>query len=274
MTTSRKTRTFVIYVILTVSAAFWVLLLMNSGSTTIGQHLPVIVPHCPIIVSGESPVSLQALLAMNPISSLMIGWVFMVMAMMLPTLIIPILYICERSFKHRRLRSALIFAFGYVGIWVTAGVVMIAVTFGLRLLMPKLYLPAIVMTIAALVWQFSPIKQRCLNSGHNHKALAAFGLAADRDALIFGVLHGLSCVGSGWALMLFPMLLPVGHHLVMIVITLMMIGEHLEHPQPPRWRFNLSGKLLRILIAQIQIRLITQLNMPPASNANIHNSHN
>lgn len=274
MTTTRRIRRHVSLLILTLSAAFWGLLLIHSGNIMIGQHRPVTPPHCPMIVSRESPASLQSLLAGNPIRSLITGWILMVMAMMLPKLIVPIQYICERSFKHRRLRSTLLFVFGYVGIWVAAGVVMIAAIYGLNLLTSKPYLPATVTGIIALVWQFSPIKQRFLNRGHYHKALAAFGLAADRDALVFGIQHGVACVGSGWALMLLPMLLPAGHLFAMIIVTLIMISEHLEHPQLPRWRINLSGKLIRILIAQTQIRLIAPLRQLYRSNSNIHDSHN
>lgn len=72
---------------------------------------------------------------------------------------------------------------------------------------------------------------------------------------VAGLDHGLWCFGSGWALMLFPMLLPAGHNLAMLAVTVLMISEHLEHPKTPRWRFNFSGKLLRGLYAQTGIRM-------------------
>jgi predicted metal-binding membrane protein len=85
--------------------------------------------------------------------------------------------------------------------------------------------------------------------------LAAFGWAAYRDALMFGVMHGVWCVGSGWALMMLPMLLPEGHNLAMVIVTFIMLSEHFEHPRIPRWRMGFRGKLFRIVIAQTQIRL-------------------
>ena len=109
--------------------------------------------------------------------------------------------------------------------------------------------------IVAIIWQFSPFKQQCLNRGHEHWTLSAFGWAAKRDAFVYGIYHGLWCVGAGWALMLFPMLLPTGHNLAMIVVTIIMISEHMEHPQLPRWNFSLRLKLIKILIAQTRIKV-------------------
>jgi predicted metal-binding membrane protein len=247
MRLSRKIRTAIGLVILGISLLVWVLLLVNPGHMTVA--------HCHVSDMGPSAASLQMLLMMNPISSLLTGWGLMVVAMMFPKLILPIQYIYGRSLKSRRFWSALLFVFGYVGVWMAAGVFMISIILGLNLLMPKSYIPAIVVGAIALVWQFSPLKQRCLNRGHDHRTLSAFGWAANRDALLFGVIHGMWCVGSGWALMLFPMLLPEGHNFAMVFVTFVMLSEHLEHPRLPRWRIYFTGKLMRIVFAQTQIRL-------------------
>jgi predicted metal-binding membrane protein len=195
------------------------------------------------------------LLAMNPPSSMAAGWVLMLVAMMSPTLITPIGHIFERSFKSRRARSVLLFVIGYAAMWMTAGSLLLAVRLALSLLAPQSYLPAVVVGLIAFVWQCSPLKQRCLNRGHNHRELAAFGIAADRDAFHFGITHGLWCVGSCWALMLFPMLLVQGHLVAMAAVTFLMISERLEQPQPLSWTLRARGKLMRILIAQTRIRL-------------------
>lgn len=234
--------------ILGVSIAVWILLLANPGNIMTVQH-------CPVTEAGPSPASLKMLLEMNPISALLTGWVLMVIAMMLPKLIMPINYIYERSFMSSRLRLSLLFILGYVAVWTVAGLFMIAAILGLNLLMPNSFTPATIIAAIALVWQFSPIKQRCLNRGHNHPSLAAFGWAANRDAFMFGVNHGLWCAGSGWAIMLFPMLLPQGHNLAMVLVTFIMISEHLEQPQAPRWRVTFRGRLFRIIVAQTQLRL-------------------
>ena len=231
-----------------ISAVFWILLLFNPGNIMTVQH-------CHITVEGPSPASFQMLLQMNPFSDLMIGWTLMVLAMMLPKLIVPIQHIYERSFKHKRFWSAIFFIFGYTGVWTIVGVFMNIVILGFNLLMPNSYIPAIMIGVIAMIWQFSPAKQRFLNRGHDHRSLSAFGWEANRDALEFGIIHGLWCIGSGWALMLCPMLLPQGHNIAMLLVTIIMISEHMEHPRIPRWQFDLRLKLLRILIAQTRIRL-------------------
>lgn len=248
MRPSGKIRKTISFVILGISVTLWVLLLINPGNILTVQH-------CPMTASGPSRASLQMLLLMNPISSLLTGWTLMVIAMMFPKLILPIQYVYGRTLKRRRFWSALLFVLGYVTVWVAMGFFMIAAILGLNLLMPKSYIPAIVVGIIAIVWQCSPVKQRCLNRSRDHMTLSAFGWAANRDAIVFGVRHGLWCVASGWALMLFPMLLPSGHNLAMVWVTFVMISEHLDHSQVPRWRLYFSGKLMRMIFAQTQIRL-------------------
>lgn len=248
MTISTRESVRVTISILLISAVTWMMLLVNTGSI-------MTLAHCPVTDSGASLASFQMLLAMNPISSLAAGWALMLVAMMSPTLITPIRHILKRSFKRRRARSITLFVVGYAAIWMAAGGVLIAAMLMLSLLAPQSYLPAVGVGIIAFVWQCSPVKQRCLNRGHNHSELAAFGIAADLDALRFGVTHGVWCVGSCWALMLFPMLLSQGHFAAMAVVTFVMTSERLEQPRPLSWRLRVPGKLLRIVVAQTRIRL-------------------
>jgi predicted metal-binding membrane protein len=247
MKLNNRDRARVNITILLISAIMWVVLLFNPGGMALA--------HCPVSDSGASLASFQMMLAMNPPSSLMAGWFLMLAAMMLPTLITPVRHVMERSFKRRRARSVALFLIGYAVIWMAAGAVLLAVVLMLNLLTPQSYLPAIGVGIIALVWQCSPIKQRCINRGHNHSELAAFGIAADLDVLRFGIMHGVWCVGSCWALMLFPMLLSQWHFAAMGAVTYLMISERLEQPRPLSWRLHFPGKLMRILFAQTRIRL-------------------
>ena len=248
MTIRNRVRTRVNISILLSSAVMWMMLLVNPGSI-------MTLAHCPVTNSGASLVSYHMLLEMNPISSLTRGWALMLVAMMSPTLIAPIHHIRERSFKRRRVRSGALFVIGYAAIWMAAGGVLIAAMLMLNLLAPQSYLPAVVVGIITVVWQCSPIKQRFLNRGHNHSELAAFGFAADLAALRFGITHGVWCVGSCWALMLLPMLLPQGHFAAMAVVTFVMTSERLEQPRPLSWRLRFPSKLMRIVVAQTKIRL-------------------
>ena len=263
MTRRTRERTRVTILILLISAITWMMLLVNPGSIMAFTHQHDSVTdsatmthaHHSVAGLGGAPVSFQTLLEMNPIPSLAAGWALMLVAMMSPTLIAPIHHIRERSFKRRRARSGTLFVVGYAAIWVAAGGVLIAVTLLLNLLAPQSYLPAVGVGMIALVWQCSPIKQRCLNRGHHHRELAAFGTAADLDALRFGMTHGVWCVGSCWALMLLPMVLLQGHVAAMAVVTFVVISERLEQPRPLCWRLRFPDKLLRIVVAQTRIRL-------------------
>lgn len=224
------------------------MLLVNPGSI-------MTLARCPVTDSGASLRSFQMLLAMNPVSSMIAGWALMLVAMMSPTLIAPVHHVLKHSFKRRRAWSVALFLVGYAAIWMAAGGVLVTATLMLNLLGPPSYVPAVGLGIVALVWQCSPMKQRCLNRGHNHSELAAFGIAADLDALRFGITHGVWCVGSCWALMLFPMLLLEGHLAAMAAVTFLIISERLEQPRPLSWSLRFRGKLMRILIAQTRIRL-------------------
>jgi predicted metal-binding membrane protein len=248
MTINTRERFRIYITLVLISALTWMMLLVNPGGI-------MTIAHCPITDAGASPASFQMLLAMNPISSLATGWALMLVAMMSPTLIAPVRHIIERSFKRRRARSVMLFVIGYAAIWMAAGIVMLAAVLMLNLFFPQSYLPAFAVGMIALVWQCSPVKQRCLNRNHNHTELAAFGRAADRDALRFGVTHGIWCAGSCWTLMLFPMLLAQGHFVAMAAVTFVMTSERLEQPRPLGWRLRFPGKLIRIVVAQTRIRL-------------------
>lgn len=248
MKTSVRDDSYITAAILIISIVFWIVLLLNPGGI-------MGIKHCHMVTDGSSDVSLRMLLQMNPFSDMMTAWILMVLAMMLPKLISPVQYIYARSLKRRRLWLCLLFVLSYTIVWTVMGVMMNAVILGFNLLFPGgSYIPALIVGIIALIWQFSPVKQRCLNRGHDHRSVAAFGWAADRDVLRFGAVHGLWCIGSGWALMLFPMLLPEGHNLAMVLVTVIMISEHMEHPRYPRWYFDVRLKLIRILIARMKMR--------------------
>lgn len=178
------------------------------------------------------------------------GWFVMTVAMMAPTLIAPLWYIRMRSFSRRRWRASALFVFAYTAVWMIVGGLFFAAYAGVRISQSlSFWLPAS-LAIIALIWQMSPAKQRCLNACHAHPSFSAFGTAADLDALRFGISHAVWCVGSCWALMLFPMLLPRGQVVAMAAVSILIFAERLENPARPRWRFRGFGKASRILAAQ------------------------
>jgi len=232
--------------VLFMSTVAWILLLAGPGMRT----------HCTVVAPADVlwRASLHILIAMNPPASLATGWTLMLVAMMSPVLIQPIRYIRLRSFTRRRTRSIILFVTGYAAIWMALGAVLWSIDLAAKFL-PESYLVAGGMVVIASVWQFSPIKQRCLNRCHAHAELAAFGVAADFDALRFGIMHGIWCAGSCWALMLLPMVLSRGHVLAMATVAVLIFGERLEQPTPPSWRWRGPGRAARFVVAQARIRL-------------------
>ncbi len=245
MTESARARARVRIPVLLICVVAWMMLLVKPG---------IMMPHAhrSVTDSEASLVSFHMWLTMNPLSSLAAGWALMLVAMMSPSLMAPVRHILERSFKRRYARSVMLFVMGYAVIWMAAGGVLLAAMLVLSRLAPHSYLPTVGVGLIAFVWQCSPIKQRCLNRGHNHRELAAFGIAADLDALRFGITHGVWCVGSCWALMLFPIMLSQGHLVAMAALTFVMISDRLEQPRPLSWRLRVPGKLMRIVVAQTQ----------------------
>ncbi len=232
-------------VIIASSLFFWIMLLFDPINILGSHH-----SHG----GHSSHMDMADTTEVSIFSGLMLGWILMVLAMMLPKLISPIEHIYKNSLKRKRFSSSLLFIIGYILIWTIVGFFINLVIVTLNNNMPGSYIPALVIGGIALVWQFSPIKQRFLNFGHNHRAIKAFGLPASTDAFTFGMEHGIWCFGSGWALMWFPMLLPQGHNLAMLLVMFVMVSEHMEHPQIPRWRFSLRLKLWRILKAQTKLK--------------------
>ncbi len=238
-----------------VSLIAWIVIL-------IGEVEPRVASCC--LVRGSAK-SLQMLFALNPATSLARGWLLMLVAMMAPMLIPAIYHIWISSFAQRRARSIALFACGYGAIWMAAGGILFAVEFAAIWLAPQSYLPAAIAGLVALLWQASPIKQHCLNQCHDHRPLAVFGVAADWDALRMGLEHGVWCVGSCWAIMLFPMLLPQGHFIAMAMVSVLMFCERLDPPRKPSWHWRGLGTASRHL--SLRLRNPSSALFPPNAEA-------
>ncbi len=174
------------------------------------------------------------------------GWLLMVIAMMAPMLLPPLDHIRISSFSHRRTRSSLLFLFGYVVMWLAALLLMKGLTsllkqggqyFFSQTLSATLF-SGLIAALLAGVWQLSPYKQWCLNQCYAHPPVAAFGWQADIAALRYGLEHGLWCIGSCWALMLFADSLSQWHVIGMALVAIIMFGERLEPPQRPSWKLR------------------------------------
>jgi predicted metal-binding membrane protein len=205
--------------------------------------------HACACMSKDGGATFLEALAFQPLGAVTKGWLLMLVAMMAPMTLPALYHIRTSSFARHRWSSSLLFLGGYAALWVAAGGVMKVVEVAARWHSPSSYLPAVVVAVAAIVWQASPTKQRCLNRCHAHTPLAAFGPARVRDATLMGLAHGCWCVGSCWALMLFPMLLPEGHNVAMMAVTVVMFCERLDPPGAPVWRlrgFQTAARWLRL----------------------------
>jgi len=230
-----------------ISAAAWMALVIEPGGAAFLAHCS---PE--MLARAALSLSLEPTMAPEPIASFWSGWAVMLAAMMAPLVVAPVRHLCDRSFPRRRTRAIVLFGSGYVAVWMAAGVMLLALAIAARLIVHESYAMVSVGTLIALIWQFSPVKQRCLNRCHARTELAAFGLAADLDALRFGLTLGVWCVGSCWALMLLPLLVSGGHVAAMAAGALWLLAERLDRPMRPRWHVRGLGKAARLVIAQTQ----------------------
>jgi len=233
---------------LAIAAVAWILLIArSSGSTSAGSC-------CPILQPGKSITSanIAELFHQSGPSTLVIGWSLMLAAMMGPMLAIPVRHVVHSSLARRRLLFVVLFLIGYLCIWMIAGTFIMAAAIVAPVLSPNHNVPVLISVVILILWQCSPAKQRCLNRGHSHTPLAVFGAKATADVFRFGVIHGLWCVGSCWALMLLPEMLPTGHVAAMAIVTLWFSAERLERPMPPQWRLPKFGKTSRLIVARLR----------------------
>ena len=248
------------YPVLAASAVAWTVLAAGlSGSHLNANFL------CTENGISSAPTSLAILLALNPPSAIAVAWALMLVAMMSPLLIPAIHHVRFNSFAHRRTRSIALFLAGYGAVWMTCGALLTGIKFVAMAWAPQSYIPAAASALIALVWQASPLKQRCLNGCHDNRPLAAFGLEADLDALVYGLTHGLWCVGACGALMLFAILLPQAHLVAMAAVAILIFCERLDDFEPPRWKMRGLRRASRMLAAWTRIRVRMLVGRAPAA---------
>ena len=174
-------------------------------------------------------------LQLNPIGHLLVSWLLMLCAMMLPLLGKPIAEVNAQG--GSRLRGALAvmaFLIAYTVIWMAVLSLLTAATAGLRLAAAAA--PLIALGVAT-AWQGTPAKARCRRLCRD-ATIAWAGRAPELRGLCHGVATARACAGSGWALMALPFLFEAGHLAVMAVVTFVMAWERLG-PASDRGRFRL-----------------------------------
>jgi len=202
-------------------AASWALALMLAA----GGHASHL---------GHSPSLGVDATALGKLLPILAAWQVMTAAMMLPSSL-PLVWLFARASRgqaHPRFALAA-FLTAYFVVWTGfAGAALIADA-GIRALTsrwtrldarPELLAGGVL--ILAGVFQFSSLKERCLDACRNpmHFMWRFYGRGVSK-AWSFGIHHGLFCLGCCWALMLIMFAVGVGQLVVMAILTGLMTIE-------------------------------------------------
>lgn len=245
--------------VLAVTAVAWAVILLEGSlpSASLGGQDPASHQEGPVATGhahhATGDAGLSALHGSSEIAGgVVFGWVLMLTAMMAPLLIPALRHARARSLRSRRCRAMSLVAVAAAAVWTVGGAVLLAVAAALRAITEDAGLALMLGLVAVVIWQCSPLKQYCLNRHCAGPPIAAFGAAADRDALRFGTTHAAWCLGSCWGLMLMPVLAPAWHEPVMLAVAAWMWVEPLDRPERPTWRVRLPLRFLRIARAGLR----------------------
>jgi predicted metal-binding membrane protein len=141
------------------------------------------------------------------------GWVLMIVAMMLPSSV-PLVLVFAAIVGRRPHSGQLVglLLAGYLAIWAAFGAGAWVLDRGIHAAVdawpflaehPQLIIGTTL--LAAGLWQFSPLRDRCLDECRSPLGFVVNrwrGRSVRREALAIGVAHGAFCVGCCWSLML------------------------------------------------------------------------
>jgi predicted metal-binding membrane protein len=213
-------RTALAVCILLIAAGAWLALwLLNSPSQTpqtLHDHL-----------GGHSETSELAVLLF------VAGWTLMTVAMMLPTSL-PVLTTFHTIAGRRadRLLLVALVISGYLFIWTLFGIVVYYgnvvfqwVASRNSWLMEHSWVVAPILLLLAGLFQFTPLKYRCLDKCRSPLSFVIGHWQGRHDrwqAFRLGVDHGVFCVGCCWALMLLMFIVGVGSLIWMMILAVVM----------------------------------------------------
>jgi len=171
---------------------------------------------------GVGPIPLEAAL-------FSIGWVLMIVAMMLPSSI-PLVLTFAALVRRRRdpARLVLLLLAGYLVVWTGFGIAAWILDRGIHAAVDALpwlaeHQQLILGTtlLMAGLWQFSPIRDRCLDECRSPLGFVANrwrGTSERRESFAMGIAHGAFCVGCCWSLMLVMFGVGLGSVTAMLVL--------------------------------------------------------
>jgi predicted metal-binding membrane protein len=206
-------------------------------------------------VTLHGPVHHYHAVTDSTIALLFVGaWTVMTVAMMLPTSV-PLIATFDTIAGERRDRPLLValVIVGYIAAWALVGLVVYgagAIVQGLVVASPWLqthtYVGGAGLLLVAGVYQFTPLKYRCLDKCRSPLSFVLShwqGQHDRRNALWLGAHHGLFCVGCCWALMLLMFAVGVGNLGWMLVLGAVMAVE-----KNVSWGRTLSAPLGVLLV--------------------------
>jgi predicted metal-binding membrane protein len=188
-------------------------------------------------------------------------WVTMMAAMMLPSLVPMATAYAGASREHgaaSATAATVVFACGYLLVWLGAGVVAYAAIQGVRALDLSWlawdeggrYVAGGVILGAAL-YELTPLKSRCLRHCRNPELLTERWRPGLPGALLMGLEQGGFCVGSSWTLMAALFALGVMNIAWMIVVAALVALEKLL----PRAEVAIGATVLFVAVLGFAVAL-------------------
>jgi predicted metal-binding membrane protein len=155
---------------------------------------------------GVGPLPLEVVLFVA-------GWILMIVAMMLPSSVPLVLTFAALVGRRRNpARLVLLLLAGYLAVWAAFGLAAWVLDRGIHAAVdasPWLqeHTQVIIGTtlLAAGLWQFSPLRDRCLDECRSPLGFVVNrwrGTSERRESFAMGIAHGAFCVGCCWSLML------------------------------------------------------------------------
>jgi predicted metal-binding membrane protein len=169
------------------------------------------------------------------ITILVAGWTLMLVAMMLPTTL-PLISMFYGITAQRpdRVRLVVLLLMGYLSIWAAFGMLVHVGDLALHTISEQVVwlrnhqLIAAATLIVAGIYQFSPLKYKCLDKCRSPLSFIMEHWRGRRDraqSFLLGIHHGLFCIGCCWALMLLMFGVGVGSFSWMLALGAIMAIE-------------------------------------------------
>jgi predicted metal-binding membrane protein len=193
------------------------------------------------------------------------GWLLMLAAMMLPT-ILPMLQRFRRMVDGRpdRLVLLILLIAGYMLAWAGFGVAAHMLDAALHILVRQLtwllahgWLVGAAILLIAGTFQFSRFKYRCLDRCRTPLGFITAhwrGVRPRREAFRLGVDHGVFCVGCCWAIMLLMFIVGTGN-----VGWMLLLGAVMGIEKNASWGRQLGRPLGAVLIGWAMLIVMRNL---------------